>query len=197
MSADDLPHLPAIFTKLRAGWHFSPEEDGELFEALASHPDRYAEALAALGLKLVRHERDFFYLEMDERDANTSKMLPKVAAFAYILVDHAASEGKGVEEFILGETLLISELPHLSQESYAILLRQVDVNDGDELGQVLAYLKNIGWAKLVGENQVRFLRPFHRVFSKCLELSEEAHAAQAKAAAAGSTPAPSEGGDGK
>lgn len=197
MSAGDLPHLPAIFAKLRAGWHFSPEEDGELFEALANHPERHAEALADLGFKLVRHERDFFYLETDERDASTSKMLPKVAAFAYILVDHAASEGKGVEEFILGETLLISQFPHLSQESYAILLRQVDVNDADDLGQVIGYLKNIGWAKLVGEDQVRFLRPFHRVLSKCLELSEQAHAAQEKNATEGSASGKSEAADGK
>lgn len=197
MSAEDLPHLPAIFTKLRTGWHFSPEEDGEQFESLANHPERYTEALAGFGLKLVRHERDFFYLETDEREANPSKMLPKVAAFAYILVDHAASEGKGVEEFILGETLSISQLPHLSQESYAILLRQVDVNDPNDLGQVLTYLKNIGWAKLVGEDQVRFLRPFHRVLSKCLELSERAHAEQEKDAAEGSAPEKAEVGDGK
>ena len=32
-------------------------------------------------------------------------------------------------------------------------------------------MKNLGWVKFPGEDEFWLLRPFHRVFDKCLELS--------------------------
>ena len=49
--------------------------------------------------------------------------------------------------------------------------RQVSIDDAAGLRQVVKNLERLGWVKFLGEEEFRFLRPFHRVFDKCLELS--------------------------
>ena len=61
--------------------------------------------------------------------------------------------------------------PHLSLDRYAAMLRQVEVEDFGGLRLILKNMERIGWVKFHGEEEFRFLRPFHRVFDKCLELS--------------------------
>jgi hypothetical protein len=39
-------------------------------------------------------------------------------------------------------------------------------------------MDHIGWVKWVDEDEFRFLRPFHRVFSKCLEIAQSAQTAE-------------------
>ena len=140
--------------------------------------DGYAEYFEALGLKLIRHERDFFYFEPIERET-ISAYLPKVAVFAYVLIDHIASQGQPIEETIMTVTFSLRALPHFSLDSYRAHLRQVGLNEPDDLRDVVLYLSRIGWAKFVGIEEFRFLRPFYRIFEKCLELSKlsEQHAA--------------------
>ena len=46
---------------------------------------------------------------------------------------------------------------------------------------VIHYLKNVGWAKWVAEDEFRFLRPFHRMLNKCLELAEQSGKAKSEA----------------
>jgi hypothetical protein len=178
----ELPYLKEVFDLLKRGSHLSPEDE-PYFSALAPRWEEYRDYFAPLGLALVRHERDFFYFEPDHPES-VPATLPRVAIFSYILIDHAANEGRSVEEFILGQNFLVTALPHFSLDRYIELLRQVEVFDEADLRNVLNNLERAGWLKWLGTDEFRFLRPFHRVFSKCLELSSLAAANVAGAAAA-------------
>ena len=167
---NSLPHLARIFERLKRGYHLGPDDEPE-FSALSSPRfDEYAAQFDALGLKLVRHEREFFYFEPDNAES-VPDTLPRIAVFSYILIDHAANQGRPIEEFIFGQNFLITTLPHFELDRYKALLRQVDVHEVKDLENVLKHMERIGWVKLEDNEEFRFLRPFHRVFTKCLELS--------------------------
>ena len=162
-------HVREIFEKLARGSHLSPEDE-PFFSALSANFADYSEYFSPLGFELVRHEREFFYFAPENPD-KVPDTLPRIAVFAYVLIDHAANQGELIEEFLLGRNFLISTLPHFSLERYTTLLRQVDVHDTADLKRILDHLERIGWLKWLGPDEFRFLRPFHRVFDKCLELS--------------------------
>lgn len=165
----DLPYLRDVFDRLRRGHHLSPEDE-PLFSAVAARHEEYAGWFRQLGITLVRHPRDFFYFEPDAGEGER-EALSRIAVFSFILVDHAANEGRPVEEYVFGQHFLISRLPHLSLDRYVALLRQVDVEEVSGLRQVVRNLERFGFAKVLGEDEFRFLRPFHRLLDKCLELA--------------------------
>lgn len=182
---NELPQLTSIFDHLKRGCHLGPDDEPE-FSALASPRfEEYFNCFSALGFILVRHEREFFYFE-PENPETIPDTLPRIAVFSYIMIDHASNQGRSIEEFIFGQNFLVTTLPHFTFDRYTSLLRQVEVHDTNDLRAVLNRMEQIGWVKIkgLGEDEFRFLRPFHRVFSKCLELSaadskgeEEAQAA--------------------
>jgi hypothetical protein len=171
---NSLPHIQAIFDRLKRGYHIGPDDEPE-FSALSSQRfDEYAAWFETLGLKLVRHERDFFYFE-PEKPESVPDTLPRIAVFSFILIDDAANQGRSsIEEFIFGQNFLLSALPHFTLDRYTALLRQVDVHNVEDLRNVLSHMERIGWVRSQGEEEFRFLRPFHRVFSKCIELAQAA-----------------------
>ncbi|MBA3962472.1 MAG: hypothetical protein H0X40_11295 [Chthoniobacterales bacterium] len=167
-----LPHVRQIFERLSRGTHLS-SDDEPFFSALSSTSfEDYAEYFAPLGFELIRHEREFFYFAPTDPE-KVPDTLPRIAVFSYILIDHAANQGELIEDFILGRNFLVSALPHFSLDRYAALLRQVDVHDVADLELILKNLERLGWLKWLGIDEFRFLRPFHRVFDKCLELSTQ------------------------
>ena len=169
---NSLPHLREIFDHLTRGCHLSPEDE-PMYSALSgTNFPAYMDYFSALGFELVRHEREFFYFAPDQPE-KVPETLPRIAVFSYILIDHAANQGLSIEEFMLGQNFLLSELPHFSRERYMALLRQVDVHDAAGLKFILDHLKRLGWLKWTGPDEFRFLRPFHRVFDKCVELANE------------------------
>jgi len=185
----DLPHIPEIFDRLKRGCHLGPDDE-PLYSALLKNYPEYTAYFAPLGLNLIRHEREFFYFEPDNPDS-VPDTLPRIAVFSYILVDHAANQGRPMEEFIFGKNFLLSSLPHFTLDRYAALLRQVEVHDVKGLENILRHMERIGWVRWVGNEEFRFLRPFHRVLSKCLELAESGTApAAALPAASPETNAP-------
>jgi hypothetical protein len=179
---NSLPYIERVFTLLKRGYHLGPDDEPE-FSALAARFDDYAAHFGALGLTLVRHEREFFYFEPDNPES-VPDTLPRIAVFSFILIDHAANQGRPIEEFIFSRNFLVGSLPHFTLDRYAALLRQVDVHDVKDLETLLKHMERIGWVKWLGEGEFRFLRPFHRVFNKCLEL------AQSRAPQPDSNPAP-------
>lgn len=164
-----LPHLQEIFERLRRGYHLSPEDE-PAFSAVAADHQAYADYFAPLGLTLMRHPREFFYFDPSAPEA-VPDTLPRIAAFSFILIDHAASTGRPIEEFLLNQHFFISRLPHFSLDRYAALLRQMEIDDTTSLRQILKNMERLGWVKFHGDEEFRFLRPFHRVFDKCLELA--------------------------
>lgn len=165
----ELLHLQELFDRLKRGYHLS-SEDEPMFSAVAANHQAYADYFAPLGLKLVRHPREFFYFDPEAAET-VPETLPRIAVFSFILVDHAANAGRPIEDYLLNQHFLISKLPHFSLDRYASLLRQVEVEDPAGLRTVLKHMERLGWVKFVGDEEFRFLRPFHRVFDKCLELS--------------------------
>jgi hypothetical protein len=168
----NLLYLQELFQKLRTGHHLSPEDE-PLFTAVASDYDAYASQFALLGLNLKRHPREFFYFEPDANDG-MRETLPRIAVFSFILIDHLANAGKPIEEFLLTNHFLISRLPHFSMDRYKSLLGQVNVENEGDLRQIVKNMERLGWAKFLGDEEFRFLRPFHRVFDKCLEIAQKA-----------------------
>jgi chromosome condensin MukBEF MukE localization factor len=175
---NELPHLTNIFDRLKRGYHLGPDDEPE-FSALRARPEDYAAYFAALGLTLVRHEQDFFYFEPENPEAMPDT-LPRIAVFSYIMIDYAANQSRPIEEFIFGQNFLVTALPHFTLDRYAAMLRQVEVHDVGDLRTLLNRMEQIGWVKVkgLGEDEFRFLRPFHRVFSKCLEVAQSAQTAQ-------------------
>ena len=173
---NELPHLTNIFDRLKRGCHLGPDDEPE-FSVLCARFDEYADYFGALGLTLVRHEREFFYFEPDNPET-VPDTLPRIAVFSYIIIDHAANQGRPIEEFIFGQNFLVTALPHFTLDRYTALLRQVDVHDVSDLETLLNHMERIGWVKWLGEDEFRFLRPFHRVFSKCLEVAQSAQTTQ-------------------
>jgi hypothetical protein len=166
---NQLPHLASIFDRLKRGYHLGPDDEPE-FSAMCAQSDDYTAYFGALGLTLVRHEREFFFFGPDNPET-VPDTLPRIAVFSYILIDHAANQGRPIEEFIFGQNFLLTALPHFTLDRYTALLRQVEVHDVADLKAVLKHMERIGWAKWLSEEEFRFLRPFHRVFSKCLEVT--------------------------
>lgn len=165
-------HLREIFDKLKTGYHISPEDD-QIYAALNSERyDDYADYFAGLGFTLHKHEHDFYYFEPEAEDT-ASPRLAKIAVFSFILIDHIANRGLPVEPTLFNETFTIRGLPHFTLDSYRARLDQVGISDYGGLRDVVHSLKHVGWAKWVAEEEFRFLRPFHRMLSKCLELAEQ------------------------
>jgi hypothetical protein len=144
-----------------------------LFSAITSNYDAYAAYFEPLGLTLVRHPRDFFYFEPEDNDY-LRETLARIAVFAFILIDDTANAGRPMEDFLLNNHFLVSKLPHFGLDRYAALLRQVDVEDVPDLRQILRNMERFGWVKFLTDDEFRFLRPFHRIFDKCLDLSKNA-----------------------
>lgn len=165
------PLLREIFEKLKNGYHISSEDD-TVYPVLNDHPDDYADYFAALGFTLKKHEHDFYYFEPEAEDKNSPR-LAKIAVFSFILIDHIANRGLPVEPTIFGDSFTLRGLPHFSLDSYRARLEQVGVMDFGDLRDVVNHLKNVGWAKWVADDEFRFLRPFHRMLFKCLELAEQ------------------------
>lgn len=182
----DLPHLGDIFDRLKRGAHLGPDDE-PLFTALVARYDDYTAYFAPLGLQLVRHEREFFYFEPENAET-VPDTLPRIAIFSYILVDFAANQGRPIEEFIFGQNFLISALPHFAFDRYAGLLRQVEIHDSKELETVLKHMDRIGWVQILGPDEFRFRRPFHRVFSRCIEIAQSASQPPASQPAPSATP---------
>lgn len=176
---NELPHLAKIFDRLKRGCHIGPGDEPEFSVLSSPRFAEYADYFAALDLTLVRHEREFFYFEPDDPE-DVPITLPRIAVFSYIIIDHASNQGRPIEEFIFGQTFLVTALPHFALDRYTALLRQVDVHNVDDLRTLLNRMEQIGWVKIrgLGEDEFQFLRPFHRVFSKCLEIAQSAQVAQ-------------------
>lgn len=168
----ELLHLQGIFERLRKGHHLSREDEPE-FSALDANFERYTAYFAPLGLTLVRHPRDFFYFAPASDDV-FSDALPRIAVFSYILVDHASSSGRTIDDFFFSQHFIVTHLPHFNLDRYRDLLKQVDVRDVAGLKRVLHSMKALNWIQFMsgGTDEFRFLRPFYRMLDKCIEVCE-------------------------
>lgn len=168
---NELPQLKEIFDKLRQGAYITHEQ-GSLHASLADNYEAYRDYFVPLGLNLVRHPRDFFYFQTEAAEANpTPASLPPIAVFCFILIEAAANEGRNVEEYLLTERFSVAGLPHLKSDRYKAHLRAMEVEDEQSLRKLVRSMVRYGWVEYFPDETFRFLRPFHRMFDKCQEIS--------------------------
>jgi len=173
-----LPQLQDIFDKLRQGAYITHEQ-GTLHAAIAENYDGYRDYFAPLGLNLVRHPRDFFFFHTETAEGTPpAASLAPMAVFCFILIEAASNEGRPVEEYLLTERFSISSLPHLKSDRYKAHMRAVEVDDEAGLRKLVKSMATKGWAEYNTDDDFRFLRPFHRLFDKCQEISEAAEREQ-------------------
>jgi chromosome condensin MukBEF MukE localization factor len=170
----ELPQLKDIFDKLRQGSYITHEQ-GTLHAALADNYEAYKEYFEPLGLNLIRHPRDFFYLHTEAAEGTPPSMsLPPIAVFSFILIEATANEGRPVEEYLLTERFSVAGLPHLTTDRYKAHLKAVGIDDEASLRKLVKSMVRLGWVEYFPDDTFRFLRPFHRVFDKCQEISAAA-----------------------
>jgi hypothetical protein len=173
-----LPQLQDIFDKLRQGAYITHEQ-GTLHAAIAENYEGYRDYFAPLGLNLVRHPRDFFFFHTETAEGTPpAASLAPMAVFCFILIEAASNEGRPVEEYLLTERFSISSLPHLKSDRYKAHMRAVEVDDEAGLRKLVKSMATKGWAEYNTDDDFRFLRPFHRLFDKCQEISEAAEREQ-------------------
>lgn len=174
----ELPFLKEIFDKLRQGSYITHEQ-GMLHAVLADKYDEYRKYFEPLGLNLVRHPRDFFFLHTETaEDTPPPASLPPIAVFSFILIEAAANDGRAIEEYLLTERFSIAGLPHLTSDRYKAHLRAVGVEDEAGLRKLVKTMVRLGFVEYFNDDTFRFLRPFHRVFDKCQEISAAAEQEQ-------------------
>ncbi len=117
--------------------------------------------------------RNGYHISPEDEDRNSTR-LAKIAVFSFILIDHIANRGLPVEPTIFADSFTLRGLPHFSLDSYRARLEQVGILEHGDLRDVINHLKNVGWAKWIGDDEFQFLRPFHRMLDKCLELAKQA-----------------------
>jgi hypothetical protein len=167
----NLPQLKDIFDKLRQGAYITHEQ-GTLHAPLAENYEAYKEYFEPLGLNLIRHPRDFFYFHKEEAEGTPpSNSLPPIAVFSFILIEAASNEGRPVEEYLLTERFTVAGLPHLTSDRYKAHLKSVGIDDEASLRKLVKSMVRLGWVEYFPDDTFRFLRPFHRVFDKCQEIS--------------------------
>lgn len=166
-----LPQLKDIFDKLRQGAYITHEQ-GILHGLLAEHYEDYKGYFEPLGLNLIRHPRDFFYFHTESAE-NTAPAasLGAITVFCFIFIEAAANEGRPVEEYLLTERFSLAGLPHLKTDRYKSYLRVVDIEDEAALRKLVKSMVGRGWVEYFNDDTFRFLRPVHRIFDKCQEIS--------------------------
>lgn len=173
-----LPQLKDIFDKLRQGAYITHEQ-GPMHAAIAEDYESYRDYFAPLGLNLVRHPRDFFYFHTETAEGTPpAASLAPMAVFCFILIEAAANEGRPIEEYLLSERFTLAGLPHLKSDRYKAHMRAVDVEDEAGLRKLVKSMATKGWAEYAPDDSFRLLRPFHRLFDKCQEISEAAEREQ-------------------
>ena len=106
---NELPHLQEVFDRLRRGWHLSPDDE-PAFSAVAMQPDAYAGTSRHLALSWCDTR-----VTSSTSSQNREKQLPNFASYRGVfihLIHYAADQGRPIEEYLLGQHFLVSQLPH-------------------------------------------------------------------------------------
>lgn len=188
-AAWDLPHLEEAFGALRRGKHLCAQS-GPVFQSLLRNEEAFGALFTALGFRLVRHPRDFFYFH---DSANFTELAERMAVFLFILVEALADGGEPVADALLTRPFACKDLPHLRSERYRAYLREAGVETEEDLINVVRKLEQFGFARRLDADSFAFETPVYRFLDLCMELAEEDRQADAGSADA-DAPADGEGG---
>jgi len=191
-AASALPHLREVFDLLRRGRHIC-EADTEYYWELKDNFEKYAAFFDQLGFSLVAHGRGFYHFHEVVTFSERSR---RMAVFMFILVEHLADRGEGVEEILLSRLFRVDELPHFHSDRYRGYMKEADVTGEADLTNVLRGMELLGFLKREDEGSFRFQRPIYRFLDLCLEILNEAEPADPPAlTAAGGVAADEQAGE--
>lgn len=160
-------HLPELFDKLRSGRHLCAD-DGPVYLSLRAEYSTYRMLFGALGFELIEHERGFYYFRSTEE---LGKEATQLAVFFFVLVEAWGDAGKdlAVTAFDPGGHAL-SDLPHMSRDSWRRCMAEAGVGTTDELGRVVLRLERLGFTERIAEDRFRFRPPAWRFLDLCLDV---------------------------
>jgi chromosome condensin MukBEF MukE localization factor len=162
-----LPHLSAVFDRLRSGRHLCAD-DGPLYLALRAEYAAYDAVFSALGFDLVQHERGFFYFQAE---AELGKEATQLAVFFFVLVQAWADAGHDIESSAFDPGgFLIAKLPHFSRDSWGEIMSQSGTSNPEELDEVVRRLERYGFAERIGDDRFRFRTPAWRFLDLCRDV---------------------------
>lgn len=164
-----LPHLEKVFRLLSRGRHICLE-DGEPYWALCENHSAFTALFAALGFRLIRHDRDFFYFDGDELSDAGGRM----AVFMFVLIEYLADQAMSVEAELMQHEWSMTQLPHLQRDRYREIMAAVGVADEKTLRGVVQSLDRFGFAEQGGDT-FKFRRPAHRFFDLCIAMAQSAN----------------------
>jgi len=165
-----LPRLKEIFRQLSAGRHISVE-DGVVYQDMLKHEEAFKSLFSNLGFWMEKHPRGFFYFRGEERVSERAALM---ALFMFILVDHLAGRGAPIEESIMTNEFAINELPHLTAERYAMLMKDGGIADHEALEKLLKRMERLGFVACKN-GRMRFRTPAYRLLDLCLQIHQETH----------------------
>lgn len=166
----DLPHLAAIFHKLRSGYHYTPA-DGDVFRTLWRRFDAYRDAFDAFGLLLRKHPQNVVYLAADASD-DPGKQAREMGLFVLVLVEWMSDRHGTIVPDFFETWWRIEDLPHLASDRYREYMDRVGVATPDDLDRVVRLLAKYGFAESRADGAFRFRAAAHRFLDLCLEAVE-------------------------
>lgn len=166
--------LPDLFDRLRSGRHLSVD-DGPLYLSLRAEFETYRVLFGAIGFELIEHERGFYYFRSAEE---LGKEATQLAVFFFVLVEAWGDAGKDLAATALDPAgHAVSDLPHLTRDSWRQCMVEAGVSTSEELGRVVHRLKQLGFAERLGDDRIRFRTPVWRFFDLCLDVLADAEPA--------------------
>jgi hypothetical protein len=170
ISLDGKEHLSDLFNKLRSGRHLCAD-DGPLYLALRADYATYRTLFAALGFELREHERGFYYFRATD---DLGKEAAQFAVFFFVLVEAWGDAGKDLEASAFDPAgHALSELPHLTRDSWRQCMTEAGVSSADELTKVVQSMDRLGFTERIGDDRFRFRAPAWRFFDLCAEVLAE------------------------
>src|SRR3954468_112804 len=155
----ELPHLTEVFDRLRGGRHLCAD-DGAVFIALHADCESYATLFKSIGFDLIKHDHGFYYFGAE---TDLGKEATQLSVFFFVLVESWSDAGRDIEASAFDPAgHRISELPHLSRESWRQCLAEAGIQSETELADLVKRMDRYGFTARIDEDRFRFRTPAWR-----------------------------------
>lgn len=171
--------LASVFTALRKGRHLC-RLDGDGFFDLERNTDAYERLFAGLGYQLVRHPREFFFLQGKQRSFVPGDRTHAIALFILVLFQHLEDtkfqeEARAWERHLLERSFEISNLPHFTTSGpRKDWMDRAGISRENLRQKVLRVLDQWGIIEFEGPERFRFRPGIYRFVDLCEAFAKEA-----------------------
>jgi chromosome condensin MukBEF MukE localization factor len=165
-----LSSLTPIYQKLMSGFHIT-ENNLSLWQSLDQHEEQYQALFSALGYKLIKDARGYFYFSTPDTTVTMTKTSRRIALFIYTLIEYWADQGYDPVGALFEQTLSKDVFQKLFDLNTSIF-EQIDITKPSEIkSEIIKRMVRLGFAKEVGK-EFRLLPPCYRYIDAVLELAD-------------------------